>query len=742
MLSRIWVFPFSLAAALPAAAQNLGPVSLAERPAVTVEAATDSGTTTLQVISTGAGEVKLALTVGQLKSSVTGRVFSATIAFPDEKGEDKSRYTGSIQPGDLLPIKLQVTHVPEAGESVAAIRNKDREIGTLVVQRKFPFSVKLAVATPDAPEITFEHWKNGVLSLKNDDPYFYPVYWELRVGSHAVSGRHVALSPNASVPVELYPPGDWFRGWLAGLYRDDIRDGAVRVVYWPDGGDARTPPAGAPSQTLPVKVRLQYWPGWFRATAGWLLLAFILTAGGLTSLYTSYALPNLLRRFSARDRLREMAARIDGIGSRVDSRLRVLIRVEWRRLREMMYSRSIMSPEYTDLMTRWDDLINTLAARVDLASQLDSLREQFEQLGGPISPPTFVAITDRALQDVADALRKSQPVQSDFDAARTALAKATALLQNPMSVDCIKEIAARVTRLIRDLAPFAAPSPAPTPYQVISQRLPLLFAALKPELGDPANIAPPDFPGLDVQTSKLLVVLDYLQLYDGATSTPFRAKLQDNQERLLEHLEQNSWEGYQRARLLVANMKCGIYPEDLIQELIEHREAVSITMEPPAGRTNQPLEFSVTFHKPEFDHSAAKGQLTYNWRAVSEEVGEKFWSVWSYLPLNPNPSEVTIDMRVTFEYDGRPVLAQDKAVEISRSFPLRNYPESFNERTKAELTRLGISLAIAIFGLVAGAKDQLTKLDMMSGLIAVFLLGFGADQVKSILSQSPAAAKK
>lgn len=748
MLSRIWVFPLALTAA---AAQNQPSVSLLEGPVVTVESATDSGTTILQIRNSGPKQ-QLALSVGQFKSSVSGKTFAAAIAFPAEKGEDKSRFSGSVDAGDLLSIQLQVAHVPEAGDSTALIRNKDTPIGALIVNKKFPFAVKLAAATPAAPEISFEHWRNGVLPLKNDDPYLYPVYWELRIGADKVVGQRVLLAPGATAAIDLYPLGKWFRGWLAGLYRDDVRDATVQVAYWPAGSDA--PPAGVPSQTLPLKVRLQYWPDWLRSTAGWLLLAAVLTAGGITSLYTSYAIPNLLRRFSGRERLRNFASKIDGISSRIDSRLRVLIQTEWSRLRELMYSRSVMSPEYTDLMARWDESMEVLSTRIELASQLDTLREQFQQLNAGLSPPTFVAATDRMLQDAADALRKPQPAQSDFDTARTALAKSADYLRNPISPECIKDLAGRVKELIEEFKVLGAPAaaaaavggeaapPQPTPYQVISQRLPLLFASLNPALADPNNVNAQNCAEADVNTSKLLIMRDYLRLYEGTSSTAFRSKLQQRQEELLENLEHRSWEGFQRARLLVENMKCDVYPQDLIQELIEHPEAVSITMEPPAGRTNQPLEFEVTFHNLEYDHSAAKGQLTYNWSAGGKQIVQKFWSIWAFRPLKPNAGEDTLDVSVGFEYDGRLVLDKEsKEVRLKRTFTLRNYPESFNERTKTELTRLAVSLAIAIFGLVAGAKDQLVKLDIMSGFIAVFLLGFGADQIKGILSQSPAAGR-
>jgi hypothetical protein len=76
--------------------------------------------------------------------------------------------------------------------------------------------------------------------------------------------------------------------------------------------------------------------------------------------------------------------------------------------------------------------------------------------------------------------------------------------------------------------------------------------------------------------------------------------------------------------------------------------------------------------------------------------------------------------------------------------------ETKSSFTKQERFAVGFSFAIAFFfalvGLISGAQDQLAKLDILPALIAVFLLGFGADTVKNILIQQnvqpPSAAGK
>jgi hypothetical protein len=44
---------------------------------------------------------------------------------------------------------------------------------------------------------------------------------------------------------------------------------------------------------------------------------------------------------------------------------------------------------------------------------------------------------------------------------------------------------------------------------------------------------------------------------------------------------------------------------------------------------------------------------------------------------------------------------------------------------------------VAVLGLITGAKEQLLKLDVFSGLVGVFLIGFGADTVKNIITKRP-----
>jgi uncharacterized membrane protein YfcA len=62
------------------------------------------------------------------------------------------------------------------------------------------------------------------------------------------------------------------------------------------------------------------------------------------------------------------------------------------------------------------------------------------------------------------------------------------------------------------------------------------------------------------------------------------------------------------------------------------------------------------------------------------------------------------------------------------------------DRNRVELARFVIMLVPALFGLLAGAREQFLKMDVASAFFAVFLLGFGSDTIKNLVSQSQATA--
>ena len=66
---------------------------------------------------------------------------------------------------------------------------------------------------------------------------------------------------------------------------------------------------------------------------------------------------------------------------------------------------------------------------------------------------------------------------------------------------------------------------------------------------------------------------------------------------------------------------------------------------------------------------------------------------------------------------------------------LPNRQSDTRERLRAEILKLSIALFVALVALLGGAQDQLAKLNVLQGLLAVFVMGFGANVVKDLITQ-------
>ena len=713
-------------------------------PAVIPIGAAGSGTGVLRFKNDG-DKQDLPLLIGVLKAGVVA-------TFPDEKGSDKSRTAVSVPPHDFVDVKLAITGATDSGDVSVDIYSKTDKLGTVVAHTEpFPFNVHLAGATAAAANIFLKRGTESGFTLKNDDAFAYPVQWQLRVGRHVLVGKEaVILGPNGTAAVSFTPPGDWFDGWFRGLFEvNSTKDAELTLTF-------------IRSKALPVTANLAYYSGNVRQVGsifqiGAVLLLLIL--GGMTSLFVSYALPNLLASLSMRARLKALGDRIDGVSSRVDSRLRVLINIERARLLDLLGSTVPVSSGFGDVLGQCSEGAALLDTRTGLASQLDTAREEFQILGPRLLAPTFIRSVDAKLQEAADQLRKLAPAQADFDAARAAIAAASdEVRKTPTDPAFAATLAKRVASLMGRVAlhvppPAQAtgatavqPALAPSLFFKISGAVPAPFAVLKDDLKIAANIQPADYGNLDMQLSKLEILVGYVELRAGATDAVYLQRLDAHETELVNLLQRQSWETYSEAVSLYQFMREDIYPEDLAKELATNTEAdalrpMLINMEPPSSGLHAPIEFSCRFRKPLYDAASAKGQITYRWQ-INQNDTEKGWSVWCYFPQKRK--EQALKVTLAFDLGTAPVKdAQGKRVEITRSVETPALSDRINaDRRHADYLQMGVALSVAVFGLLAGAKDKLAALDWISASAAIFALGFGADQVKKLVTQTGTAATK
>ena len=152
---------------------------------------------------------------------------------------------------------------------------------------------------------------------------------------------------------------------------------------------------------------------------------------------------------------------------------------------------------------------------------------------------------------------------------------------------------------------------------------------------------------------------------------------------------------------------------------------------------NQPVEYRVVFRDPRLNVCAARLCFTCHWHFRDDWRNENGWRASHYFST-PGKHPVT----VTFTDDqGEPVRSQTAAVELHRNTDVQESVDPrLGERARIEGVQLAIVVIVACCALLAGAMQQLAKLDFVPGLIAVCALGFSADQLKSAIAGRKGAA--
>ena len=726
------LLPVFIVIAASSVARAQDGVLLVDPPQIPIDPATKSGSALLQIKNEGTADAQVSLVLTEFRNSLTGQLLNTKATFsvqPEVPG--KPVFPQEVKPGSILVVKVEVSNLSEAGESTATLYQNGKNLGVITaINSRTPFAVRPASATPDNVEVSFERGTKASLLLKNDDAVSYPVTWQLLVNGVTYDGKQpVILPPNESMPVEIDPPDAWFEHGITGVFKPDVQSGVLTLAFAKAADDRRWWPA----KSVPIKVHLNYHPGWVRQVIGNGIILLVLIAGGVASLLVNAYLPNRLRSVAAEEKLSSLARRISGVSTKIDSRLRVFIRVERLRLSNMLKGRWHVSPDFADALTQSNEAIAALTARVDATEQIDAERHRFDSLRTKL-PPTLLSRIDDDLQRAADLLRKARPSQADIDLARVSISKASELISKSAEMlsgeapddEFVKNLAKHHTYLKAGFDRFKGSEV----YSRFEKQVPGPFKRLAEPAPDSATTSPRDYTSLDTDFAKLAVILDYISLHE-ARSQDLQAKLKEPDARIMEMVVASSWECIRAAQLVVRQVQCGFYEKDLREQL---PQAVSIELDRQLARVDEAVEYSLRFHHPVLDRTAAREEWLYNW-TFDDTQEERGWSAWHYYPSAENK---TVSVKF-LDAKGKPV-TDTNGNEIKIEKPVNVQPQvadRFGRRARVEAARLGIGLLVAVVALAAGAKEQLLKLEILPGLLAVFVIGFAADTVKNLVTQSP-----
>jgi hypothetical protein len=703
---------------------------------------------------TGTAAAPLALRVEPLEMG--GVAASATIRVaPDGPAATLPTEVGA---NSTVSFKVEVKGSIAVGKWTASLYNGATLLATIdVVVPDEPLRLKIAGSDSATPTITVAPDRAFTLLLENPDPVGYDVDWNLRVGSTppSPSAEQTRIPPGGTSALAIQPRAEWFTeaglGPVTSLFKDGTSDGFLTVRLHSDSCTA----AGAPMKLLRLKVNLAYHPDSTKALRSYLLLIAVLLAGAFASLYLNFRFPDQQIRRELNQQLGAIGGAIGSLPMRLASRLRTLAGVKQRLLRERLNALRWYSFDFESQRSQIATEADRLQRRVTLLERMGRLRDDFESLSSLDGPPSLLDRLENLFENIVRLLNVMHPPDADIQAAEMKLAEIQSALSSWTQPDAALagQIAARLQSLNTDITRQG------TPFAVLRAGLPPNCSTLLGQLAAPAPAAAQvltDLASADRLAFRGKLLRDYAVLCDSRApigDSPLATRRND----LIADLLSDRWDALQRARRLVSEMSEETYGGDIRTEILAKR--VNIDTDRTLTRVFDPVEFYLKFHRKKFETAAARDEWSCTWNFGHVALGvtnnpvncleEEGWSVTHYFPEN-GPYTVTVQFR--HEKDGDLVNEKGEPVKVEFKVMLGGPADAksagfgyllrvlrtlrlWSGENGSAVARLGLALAPAVLALVAGAREQLLKMDLFPALGAVFLAGFGSDQVKNLLSQ-------
>ena len=611
------------------------------------------GSASIPVVNSGDSPLTLDL-VAQVPTECTSQSAlpksKITVTVPDQ--------AKTLAPHASASINVAVTGITEASLAAVIIENAGAPIGSIdLVELDAPVNITL-----DSADTTVDYSYNepATVTLKNGDPYPYHLQWTFLIEGFVISSDVVDLPANGTAIIRLKRScnsnaGQPFcQGYsIIDPIHPTLKPGVLRLALV---GTASFPQGLLPSRTLPLTLVMRRVGPTTSLLLSYGYAAFVLLLGGVLSFLASSVLPVMQRKGSLRAQLQEIANRTSTISIRVDSYLRVLLRLERKRIEAAIAAASPWVPSTDDPLTHIALSMQILLKRLDAAERLDELRRKHDQISGT-APPSVTDNIDLILQAAADQLHSTTLDETELAAANISLVHAQAQLDLlDDSGAMAKLIAGNLAALKTRLAAFPRSF-----YEDLQAALPGLFVILDRDFEDPVNIVRPMFFAIDHGIAAIHLLLDYAMVRVTVPSAPdqlpelpagadqawavpraalvspgacaelgnaARKRLLDRQCTLFELLGTLSWLALREAALLVQEMREDIYEEDALDEINKPGQA-QIAIDTQRTRPLLPIFFSIAFKDSRYNNAAALRRLVCHW-SFPDGLQELSWKVCHY----------------------------------------------------------------------------------------------------------------
>lgn len=728
MVIPIW----SMLAVIPSSAQVKGQAS---GPAILHAG---SGSVELTVENTGKTAVPLTLNVGPFNDEVLHAILAKPkVDFVLLPASD--HLPVKIKAQEKLRILMTISNLSGSSIADAGLFNGNSEIGSIKsISFDAPLNITIEGDGSAGKPLPYVYGQSPMIALKNNDAQSYSVTWTFQLNGRPKQTGTLNLIGNGISQIPLNPAREDFS------YTEIVHpsEGSA-VLSLRLAGPAPVANDLYPSKTLPVSLSLMLVGKTWSKRWSYVYTFVLLFLGGIVSVLGSSLLPNILKKISLRGQLNDLAARTTSVSTRVDSYLRVLLRLERKKIDVLLQGTWVLSLTSADAFDQAAIAIQRLTTRLAFAERLDGLRRTFEQIS-PTAPPSLTDGLDKKLQSAADQLHAFVLTDANQTAACNFLDEAErslAQLDDPDSL--AKSIATSFTALKARITQFPIGY-----YADLAAALPGVFAILTEPFDDPKNITQRMQFAIDHAIAAIHTTLDYAVVRSslptsstvncanpGATGN---ARLSPHECDLLVLLGTFSWRALRDASILVQQMREDIYELDVLDEISKPNQA-EIMFDTQRARPYLPVFFTVGFKDSRYNGAAAINQLACRW-TFPGNLNEDGWKVCHFFPNNePNPhlpQSVTVSAEI--QSQKVPAIGAVGTLTLTKQIEIQGVQRS-NEysRAMAEILRFFIAFGVALAGLWSGALTQLEKLDFAAASIAILALGYGADSIKNLLVQAP-----
>lgn len=652
------------------------------------------------------------------------------VSFVMEAGEASA--PTQIGAGQSLQLVVNLTSFSGSGAAHMDLFNQTTDLTTLrAVALDDPINVSInGFGSSDKPLATI-YSKPAAITLKNESAEFVNLDWTFRLDGVAENAGTVKLTPGGSAEVVIAP--SWSAYSLTDFVRGSLQTGQLVLKIHPPAGVASEL---LPAHMLPVSLTMMGLNSFWTTVASYVFVSLCLVIGGLLSILGSSVLPNILKKIDLKTQVRDLANRTSSVSTRVDSYLRVLLRLERKKIDVLLHDVGPFSLTATDEFSEAAVAIDRLTKRLVVAERLDEMRRRFEDVSAT-SPPSITDAIDKTLQSAAGQLHSFVLPDDDVDTANCYLDKAGAALKSLDDMDAqAKLIAANFTQLKARLQAFP-----PAYYADLKAALPGIFAILDNPFDDAKNIYPPMYFAIDHGIAAAQIALNYAMVratipmgesqncnVPGQTAMQ---RLKVHECELIDLLGTLSWRALRAATCLVQQMREDVYESDVLDQIEQKR--AKIVFDTQRARPYLPVYFSIAFDDSRFNGAAAIDQLVIQWNFPGK-LFEEGWKVCHYFQgteAAPGALKTPITLSAQSPKGAKTPVIIETEIEVQPTKPDKEYSRAF-----AGGLRFLIAFGVALAGLESGALDQLAKLGFLQATMAIVALGFGADAVKNLLTQS------